>query len=467
MAFFGFGKKKQDQLAKQIEQADDNQDYWSIVRRQFKKNRLAVWSLRVFYLILFVAIFADFIANERPIYCVMKAVDKNGEYIVEKNPETGKMDTATVTYWPVFRQYMIDLGLAKEWTPRFNLKKWHEHGDDYVSVVFPPITYSPGTLDKKNIHYKSPFGEQKLREDNGWHYLGTDNLGRDVASGMIHGTRTAMLVGIVSMSIALFIGIFLGALAGYFGDDRLKMSRIRILLNILAFIAFIFYGFIIRSYAFADGIKEGGIMGQLGMTFLIFLGIFTAANIIAIPLKKIGFLGKKVTIAMDILVMRFIEIVNSIPVLILILAVVAIIETPSILYVMAIIGFVSWTGIAKFIRAELLRVRRLEYIEAAQAFGYSEFRIILRHAIPNALAPVLIAVAFGIASAILTESFLSFIGVGVPAEQVTWGSLLALSRANFSAWWLAIFPGLAIFVTVTIFNLLGEGLTDALDPRMK
>ena len=151
MAFFGFGKKKQDQLAKQIEQADDNQDYWSIVRRQFKKNRLAVWSLRVFYLILFVAIFADFIANERPIYCVLKKVDKNGEYVVEKNPETGEMDTATVTYWPVFRQYMIDLGLAKEWSPRFNLKKWHEHGDDYVSVVFPPITYSPGTLDKKNI----------------------------------------------------------------------------------------------------------------------------------------------------------------------------------------------------------------------------------------------------------------------------------------------------------------------------
>jgi len=114
-----------------------------------------------------------------------------------------------------------------------------------------------------------------------------------------------------------------------------------------------------------------------------------------------------------------------------------------------------------------LRVRNLEYIEAAQAFGFSNFRIILRHAIPNALAPVLIAIAFGIASAILTESFLSFIGVGVPAEQVTWGSLLSLSRQYSSAWWLAIFPGMAIFFTVTIFNLLGEGLTDALDPRTK
>jgi peptide/nickel transport system permease protein len=179
-------------------------------------------------------------------------------------------------------------------------------------------------------------------------------------------------------------------------------------------------------------------------------------------------LGAKTAVPVDILVMRLIEIVTSIPVLILILAILAIIKTSSIYYVMAIIGAVSWTSIAKFIRAELLRVRSLEYIEAAQAFGYSEYRIILRHAIPNALAPVLIAVAFGIASAILTESFLSFIGVGVPPEQVTWGSLLKASRdAGIKAWWLAVFPGVAIFVTVTIFNLIGEGLTDALDPRLK
>ena len=104
---------------------------------------------------------------------------------------------------------------------------------------------------------------------------------------------------------------------------------------------------------------------------------------------------------------------------------------------------------------------------SAQALGYSEWRIILRHAVPNALTPVLITVAFGIASAILLEAFLSFLGIGVPPEQVTWGSMLNSARTYFSAWWLAIFPGLAIFVTVTIFNLLGEGLTDALDPRRK
>ena len=120
-------------------------------------------------------------------------------------------------------------------------------------------------------------------------------------------------------------------------------------------------------------------------------------------------------------------------------------------------GFVSWTSIAKFTRAELLRIRKLEYIEAAQAFGYSQFRIVFKHALPNALAPVLIAVAFGVASAIIIEAYLSFIGVGIPDDQVTWGSLLNMARDNISAWWIAIFPGTAIFITVTIFNLIGEG----------
>jgi len=438
-----FGKKKQDEVAKAIEnRSEEDQDYWSIVRRQFRKNRLAVWSLRFFYVIVFFAVFADFIANERPLYC-----NVDGE-----------------TYFPVFREYLVDLGMA-QWDEKFVYTKWLEQ--DYESAIFPPITYSPTTKDYKNTKFVGPFDKQKMGKNNGWQYLGTDNMGQDVAAGMIHGTRTAMLVGLIAMSISTLIGLFFGALSGYFGDDRLKVSIIRIILNVLAAIFSVFYSFVVRGYAFGDALGEGRLFGQLAVTFGIFAGIFALANLLVIPLKKIPALGRRVVVTLDILIMRLIEVVNSIPILILILAIIAIIEKPSLVYVMVIIGAVSWTGIAKFIRAELLRVRRLEYIEAAQAFGYSKFRIIMRHAIPNALAPVLIAVAFGIASAILTESFLSFIGVGVPDDQITWGSLLKLSRDKFSAWWLAIFPGIAIFITVTIFNLLGEGLTDALDPRQK
>jgi len=119
----------------------------------------------------------------------------------------------------------------------------------------------------------------------------------------------------------------------------------------------------------------------------------------------------------------------------------------------------------RFIRGELLRVRALEYVQAARSMGFSEWRIMMNHAIPNALTPVLITIAFGIATAILAEATISFLGIGVPPEEVTWGSLLAIARNNFNAWWFAVFPGLAIFITVTMFNLIGEGLTDAMDSR--
>ncbi len=169
---------------------------------------------------------------------------------------------------------------------------------------------------------------------------------------------------------------------------------------------------------------------------------------------------------MDIIVSRSIEIMISIPTLFLIIAIVAI-GKPSLMLVMLVIGATSWTGIARFVRAELLRIRSLEYIEAAHALGYSETRTVFRHAIPNALSPVLIAIAFGIASAILTEATLSFLGIGVPAETLTWGALLSAARSKPTAWWLAIFPGLAIFLTVTVYNFLCVGLTDAMDPRLR
>ncbi len=433
------GVKKEKDLAEGIARRQAmGESYRAIVRRQFRKNRLAVWSLRLLYLLLFVALTADFIANEKPLYCKI-----DGE-----------------VYFPVFRQYAVDLGLAA-WEAEFFQKGWREH--DYESVVWAPIPYSATTIDRKNNNYTAPGDEQNVESARFRHWLGTDQLGRDVAAGMISGTRIAMLVGVVSMSIAALIGIFFGALAGYFGDDRFQASRIGLILNILGILAGIFYGFTARAYAFSEGTFSVELLKSLG----IIAAIMLAANLLAAALRRIPVLGKRITLPLDIMVMRLIEVISSVPALLLVLSILAVIERPSILYVMAIIGLIRWTGIARFIRAELLRVRSLEYIEAAQALGFSEWRIIFRHAIPNALTPVLITIAFGVASAILLEAFLSFLSVGVPPEQVTWGSLLRLARSQVSAWWLAIFPGFAIFLTVTIFNLLGEGLTDALDPRLR
>ena len=203
---------------------------------------------------------------------------------------------------------------------------------------------------------------------------------------------------------------------------------------------------------------------------LISVGIFIAVcgifYLLTRPMKFIPLLNKKTSVPIDIIVQRLIEILLSIPRLFLIIAIVAIAK-PSIFLVMIVIGATSWTEIARFIRAELLKVRSLEYIEASEALGYSNYRILTKHAIPNALSPVLITIAFGIASAILVEAFLSFIGLGLPPEMQTWGKILNEARGAVSAWWMVIFPGFAIFITVTLFNLIGEGLSDALDPRQK
>lgn len=420
------------------------ESYWNIVKRQFKKNRLAMLSLRVLYVLLFIGLMADFLANEKPLVCKV-----NGN-----------------TYFPILRQYMVDWGLGA-WQKEFRNADWMSM--EYDFAIFPPVPYSPTTIDIENGDYASPTGEQDVKSWRWRHQLGTDQIGRDVLSGLIHGTRIAMLVGVVSMSIATIIGILLGSIAGYFGDNRLQITRVQLFLNIVFIFFAWFYAFSVRGYVMEQALADsfGSFTLQFLWSTILFFLIMIIPNLLAKPLKNIKYLGGKIIVPIDIIISRAIEVVISIPTLLLILSITAIVKKPSIMLIMVIIGLTGWTGIASYIRAELLRIRSLEYIEAAQALGFSEWRIILKHAIPNALTPVLIAIAFGVAGAILVESSLSFLGIGVQAEVITWGKLLSTARENSAAWWLAVFPGFAIFITVTIFNLLGEGLTDAMDPRLK
>jgi peptide/nickel transport system permease protein len=258
-------------------------------------------------------------------------------------------------------------------------------------------------------------------------------------------------------------------LAGFFGDDRLQISRARLWMNVLFGALGVFYGFSIRSYILQDALAQS--IPRFVFEFLISCGILggflLVANLISPLFNYVPWLSKKVRLPLDMLISRFMEILLSVPIFFLILSVAAILSRPSLFTVVMIIGLTGWTGIARFIRAELLRIRSLEYMEAAKALGYSGFRLLFRHALPNAIAPALIALAFGMAGAILTESLLSFLGIGVPAESITWGSMLALAQQNPSSWWLALFPGFAIFLTVIVCNLAGESLTDALDPKQR
>jgi peptide/nickel transport system permease protein len=169
----------------------------------------------------------------------------------------------------------------------------------------------------------------------------------------------------------------------------------------------------------------------------------------------------------DAALMRLVDLMLCFPAFFLILAVIAVLE-PSIWNIMAVIGLTSWMGVARLVRAEFLSLREREFVTAARALGASDFRLILRHMLPNALAPVMVSATLGVAGAILTESALSFLGLGVQPPTPSWGNILTAGKDNIEiAWWLSVFPGLAILITVMSYNLLGEGIREAIDPRLK
>ena len=336
------------------------ENYWSILSKQFRKNKIAIAGLIVVLALFAVAFTADFIANDKPL--VMNYQGKS--------------------YFPVLKDYLVWLHLSR-WQPEFQNISYKDFVEANFTTGdwawFTPIRYSPNDVNLKGT----------IQPPSSQHPLGTDEIGRDIASRMIHGSRVSLSVGFVAVSIYVLIGLFIGALAGYYGG------------------------------------------------------------------------------AVDIIASRLIEIMLTIPTFFLIITVVAFLPQ-SIFNIMVVIGITNWPTVARLTRGEFLKTKSLEFVLAARALGASDSRTILRHVLPNTLAPVFVAATFGIASAILIESTLSFLGFGVPPSTASWGSILASARQlQPSGWWLAAFPGFAIFLTVTSYNLVGEGLRDAADPRLK
>jgi peptide/nickel transport system permease protein len=169
----------------------------------------------------------------------------------------------------------------------------------------------------------------------------------------------------------------------------------------------------------------------------------------------------------DAMVMRLVDLMLVFPRFFLLLAVLAFLR-PSIWTIMTVIGLTGWMSVARLVRAEFLSLKEREFVLWSQSIGATAFRIIWRHILPNAMAPVLVAMTLGIPAAILTESGLSFLGLGVQPPHATWGNILNEGKDAIEiGWWLSVYPGLAILVTVLSYNLLGEGIRDALDPRLR
>jgi peptide/nickel transport system permease protein len=204
------------------------------------------------------------------------------------------------------------------------------------------------------------------------------------------------------------------------------------------------------------GARIAMIVGFVSMGIASLIGVTLGATA--------GYMGGWI----DTVISRITEVVLCIPTLVLILALIAIIEKVTIWHMMAIIGITGWTGIARLTRAEFLRLKEMEFVTAAQALGAGHARVMFRHVLRNALAPILVPITFGIAAAILIESGLSFLGFGAPPPNPSWGTLLNAGRGTIQeTWWLVLFPGQAIFITVLAYNLIGEGIQESTDPRMR
>jgi peptide/nickel transport system permease protein len=286
----------------------------------------------------------------------------------------------------------------------------------------------------------------------GIYLLGTDDLGRDVFSRMLQGAWVSLTVGFVAVGISVVIGIFLGGVAGYFGEHEVRVDQILAALVL-----------IVGIWMVATGFAPVGLV----CIVLALLGLYGWRKG---PRHRIpawsGFLFKGL-ISIDTLVMRFVDIMLCFPSFFLILTVIALLPA-SIYNIMIVIGLTSWMGTTRFVRAEFLSLRELDFVNAARALGVSDWRIIFRHMVPNAIGPVLVSATIGIASAILTEAGLSFLGFGVPPPHATWGNILSDGkRFIFDAPWLTFVPGFAILVVVLSFNLFGEGLRDILNPKLR
>jgi len=335
-------------------------------------------------------------------------------------------------------------------------------------IVYPILKYVPKQVDLANANYVSPFSSQNVSSTAYRHWLGTDLLGHDVLAGIIYGSRTALLVGIFSMLVSFLIGTLLGSVSGYWADDKIKINKLEIFLLLIIPLFIYYYGFISLKYrwiyAWQQGAKSFFMLMLEFITYLLLI-LATFWTIFKIERKLLSNrLKRNYYLPLDFIITRFLEVFELIPVMFLIISLIAIVK-PSVTYVIVIIGLISWPPITRYTRAEFLRIRKLEFVEAAQALGYSNFRIIVFHIFPNAINSILIALTFGVANAILAESALSFLGVGLSVDEVTWGSLLAGARQSPEAWWLVVFPGGMLFFMVWALNNLGEHFMKKLNKR--
>jgi peptide/nickel transport system permease protein len=324
-----------------------------------------------------------------------------------------------------------------------------------------PLPFSPNELDLDHIR-QPPFQWQLYETARPFHWLGTDQLGRDLLANILFGARTAALVSLPAMVLAAVLGLGAGSLAGYYGNTGWVVPLGRLLAASAAVCFFIFYALVADTSVFLPASP----LYRLG--YPIVIGVLTLGlyRLWARGLLFFRWGHRPLALPLDLVVLKAIELVQSVPRLLLVLCLASLVP-PSLGAVVALCAFTYWPGLARLVRGEMIRLKNLPFIEAARGLGLPHRQIITRHALPNALGPVIVAFCFGISNLMALESTLAFLGIGIPPDVPSWGRAITGIRLDFSAWWLVFFPGLVLCLTVLSVQAAGALLVRRITPTLE
>lgn len=444
----------------QIPAQDDHhgESQWSIALRQFRKRTTAVWGLRGVRFLFYLAVFAPVVACGLPLFWREPGGSLEFPWIAKLFDRLywangvdrffNLLMFAVVVWWIV----SLTLRLIDSQRPEGERRKRRKKTLIWYTAFVALLAILQG-FKMPGLYSSKPYVDYHERVER---YAAEETRVREQLSGDLtpeaKGRLQARLAELESRT-AVFTFVPFGhrEQSPRGGPDRFQGP-----------------GHATPRGYHALGTSETGqdVLAQLiyGTRISLTVGILAVSIYVTIGLIMGGIAGY-VGGWTDLLIMRLIEIILSVPGLFLILTIIALFANRSIFMIMFAIGIVGWTGIARLVRGEFIRERGKDYVAAAKSLGLSSPRILFRHVMPNAVAPVIVSATFGVAAAIITESTLSFLGLG-DSEVPSWGQMLDVGRTN-SEWHMIAVPGIAIFVTVTMLNLVGDGLRDALDPKLR
>lgn len=315
---------------------------------------------------------------------------------------------------------------------------WHRseyiQKQEYSYALYPPVRYSYHTLGASDLGAKRPGYSQG--KANIWYtnWLGTDELGRDVLAGITRGLYHSVRISILATFFSVLIGSILGMLLGYMGDHKLKLNSVQIAVRFIAFLLFLFY-IVFGEYFWALCVLLTGV-------FLYHQASKLRMKRYAIPIESLG---------VGIITLR-----KSIPTLILLFGLLPLFQKPGASNLIIILSLIGWTSIAWIIRIHTKEIATKDYIFSAQSLGIDNMSIIFRHIYPNLRNTILLLFIFQLGAMITVEAALSYLGVGIAPDEVSLGSMLKQSKANVQHWWLAVFPGSILTLTLLCLHLIYE-----------